>query len=190
MHKSKGGTYSSIVYEYNKTHPHKLVYVALSSCTNLNNLYLTNSTGDHRFHHKDSNVDKSMVDEFQCLEQHRLPTLTQRYLQAFQEDVDPAREFTLVLLNARFLNAYVEDIKRDTILMKADVLCFTETWNVRKLYINRFFPVVCTEEAERPAIAIAMRGYDTKYNYDPFILAGDINVDITNNDWLVQHMTS
>lgn len=116
--------YSSIVYEYNKTHPQKLVYVALSCCTYVNNLYLTNSEGNHRFYHKDSNVDKNMVDEFKRLEQHRLPTLTQWYLTAFE---DPTTEFTLVLINARSLNAYAKDVKRDPILTKADVLCFTET---------------------------------------------------------------
>ncbi|KAH6927844.1 hypothetical protein HPB50_009324 [Hyalomma asiaticum] len=43
VHKSQGGTYPSIVHEYNKTHPRKLVYVALSRCTNVKNLYLTNT---------------------------------------------------------------------------------------------------------------------------------------------------
>lgn len=79
VHKPQRGTYSSIVYEYNKTHPQKLVYVALSRCTNVNNLYLRNTTGDHQYHHKDSNEDNS---EFQRLEQHRLQTMTHRHLLA------------------------------------------------------------------------------------------------------------
>lgn len=45
VHKSQGGTYSSVVYEYGRTHTRKLVYVALSRCTNLNNLHLTNAKG-------------------------------------------------------------------------------------------------------------------------------------------------
>ncbi|KAH7941034.1 hypothetical protein HPB49_009386 [Dermacentor silvarum] len=35
VHKSQGGTYASIVYDYAKTHPQKIVYVALSRCTNI-----------------------------------------------------------------------------------------------------------------------------------------------------------
>ncbi|KAM7297585.1 uncharacterized protein ISCGN_022736 [Ixodes scapularis] len=63
VHKSQGGTYSEVVYEYAKTHPQKLVYVALSSCTDINTLYLANSSADHCFHHKDTNADKNMAVE-------------------------------------------------------------------------------------------------------------------------------
>ncbi|KAH6924073.1 hypothetical protein HPB50_011176 [Hyalomma asiaticum] len=86
VHKSQGATYSSIVYKYSKTHPQKLVYVALTRCTSINNLYLTNAKGDHQFHHKANNEDKTMANEFQRLEQHLLPTVTQRYRQALQDD--------------------------------------------------------------------------------------------------------
>ncbi|KAH7959585.1 hypothetical protein HPB49_012167 [Dermacentor silvarum] len=58
--------------------PHRLVYVAFSRCTIVNNLYLTNAKEDHRFHNKHNNEDKGMLSEFRRLEQHRLPTLTQR----------------------------------------------------------------------------------------------------------------
>ncbi|KAH6935586.1 hypothetical protein HPB50_006990 [Hyalomma asiaticum] len=74
LHKSQAGTYSSIVYDYSKMHPHKVVYAALSRCTYVNNLYLTNTKGDHRFHHKDRNEDKGTLSEFRRLEQHRWPT--------------------------------------------------------------------------------------------------------------------
>ncbi|KAH7940839.1 hypothetical protein HPB49_006591 [Dermacentor silvarum] len=74
VHKSQGGTYASIVYDYAKTHPQKLVYVAVSRCTNIQNLYLTNASADHRFHYKNNNIDKNMVDEFKRLDIHRLDT--------------------------------------------------------------------------------------------------------------------
>lgn len=74
VHKSQGGTYASVVYGYARTHPQKLVYVALSRCTNLNGLYLTNCDRDHTFYHREANPDKAMVDEFQRLEGHRLQT--------------------------------------------------------------------------------------------------------------------
>lgn len=124
---SQGGTYSSIVYEYSKMHPHKLLYVALSRCTNLDNLYLTNTAGDLHFYHKESNVDRNMADEFQWLDKHRLATITQQYLHAFQEYVNPETGFTIFLLNTRSLNAHARDIKRDPVLIKLDVLCLSET---------------------------------------------------------------
>ncbi|KAH7965550.1 hypothetical protein HPB49_008702 [Dermacentor silvarum] len=85
LHKSQGGTYASVGYEYARTHPQKLVYVALSRCTNLNGIYLTNCDGDHTFYHREANPDKPMVDEFRRLESHRLHTVTQRYLAALKE---------------------------------------------------------------------------------------------------------
>ncbi|KAH7941490.1 hypothetical protein HPB49_014409 [Dermacentor silvarum] len=91
--KFQAGTYASIVYDCAKTQPQKLVYVALSRCTNIQNLYLTNASADHRFHHKNDNIDKNIADEFKRLDNHRLDTVTQRYLRAFQEDVDPERRF-------------------------------------------------------------------------------------------------
>ncbi|KAH7959857.1 hypothetical protein HPB49_014415 [Dermacentor silvarum] len=78
VHKSQGGTYSEVVYEYAKTHPQKFAYVALSHCTNINNLYLTTSAGDHCFHHRHANADKNMADEFERLQKHKLDTVTHR----------------------------------------------------------------------------------------------------------------
>ncbi|KAH7972971.1 hypothetical protein HPB52_019736 [Rhipicephalus sanguineus] len=80
VHKSQGGTYSEVVYEYANTHPQKSVYVALSRCTDINNLYLTNSSGDHCFHHRDANADKNMAEEFERLQKHKLDIVTHRYL--------------------------------------------------------------------------------------------------------------
>nr|XP_037273302.1 ATP-dependent DNA helicase PIF1-like [Rhipicephalus microplus] len=154
VHKSQRGTYSSIVYEYNKTHPQKLVYVALSRCANVNNLYLTNAKGDQRFYHKDKNEDTAMLNEFQRLGRHRLPTVTQQYQRSLREDVDSSNEFTIALLNVRSLNAHALDIERDPILTAVDVLCFTETWNVTRLFIKGYVPVVCTlyRDVERDEI--------------------------------------
>ncbi|KAH7964859.1 hypothetical protein HPB49_001930 [Dermacentor silvarum] len=135
VHKSQGGTYASVVYEYARTHSQKLVYVALSRCTNLNGLYLTNCDRDHTFYHREANPDKPMVDEFRRLESHRLHTVTQRYLAALKEQElsrvceGGSREFTLALLNVRSLSAHALDVARDPVLGKVDLLCLTDTWN-------------------------------------------------------------
>lgn len=66
------------------------------------------------------------------LDKHRLDTITQQYLPAFQDDVNPQTEFTIAPVNTRSLTHRVKDIERDPVLTKADVLCLTETWNAPK----------------------------------------------------------
>lgn len=193
-------------------------------------------------------MDKNIVEEFQCLEKHKLDTITQQYLRAFQNDVNPETEFTIALVNTRSLTRHVKDIERDPVLTKADVLCLTETCNAPS--IKGYDVIVCTEEAERPAggvriyvkrplnaidldlqpisqshngehsaitlytyniimtmylapnlsqanvekyiekAMLQMLQYETTYKNTPFILAGDFNVNITNDDWFKQHMGS
>lgn len=145
VHKSQGGTYSEVVYEYAKTHPQKLVYVALSCCTDINNLYLTNSSGDHCFHHRDGNANKNMADEFERLQKHKLNTVTHRYLHVLETGVHAETEFTLALLNTRSLSAHALDIERDLVLRKVDVLCFTETWNAVNVDIAGYATVARTQ---------------------------------------------
>lgn len=51
VHKSQGGTFQEIVYQYDKKHNLSLVYVALSRVTSLEGLYLVSATNDRRFYH-------------------------------------------------------------------------------------------------------------------------------------------
>lgn len=52
IHKSQGGTFEEIVYEYSKTHSQELVYVALSGVTNIENLYIvTSDDSTFKFYH-------------------------------------------------------------------------------------------------------------------------------------------
>ncbi|KAG0428276.1 hypothetical protein HPB47_024726, partial [Ixodes persulcatus] len=139
------------LYEYAKTHPQKLVYVALSRCININSLYLTNSSGDHCFYHRDANADKNMADEFERLQKHKLDTVTHRYLLVLETGVHAETEFTLALLNTRSLSAHALDIERDPVLSKVDVLCFTETWNAVNVDIAGYATVARTQGFGRPA---------------------------------------
>ncbi|KAH7976202.1 hypothetical protein HPB52_009809 [Rhipicephalus sanguineus] len=76
-----------------------------------------------------------MVDGFRRLENHRLVTVTQRYLSALRDQQlrrvceDGCREFTLALLNVRSLSAHALDVAKDPVLSRVDLLCLTETWN-------------------------------------------------------------
>ncbi|KAH7953983.1 hypothetical protein HPB49_014730 [Dermacentor silvarum] len=113
----------------------KLVYVALSRCTHLGGLYLTNALGDHSFYHREDNPDRAMTDEFRRLENHRLQTVTGRYLDALRREEQRERRrlaFTLALLNVRSLRAHALDVARDPVLQEVDVLCLKKTWNNNK----------------------------------------------------------
>lgn len=76
-----------------------------------------------------------MVDEFRRLENHRLVTVTQRYLSALRDQQlrrvceGGCREFTLALLNVRSLSAHALDVAKDPVLSRVDLFCLTETWN-------------------------------------------------------------
>ena len=51
IHKSQGGTFNEIVYEYQRTHSLPLLYVALSRVTSIEGLYIVPKDNDNRFYH-------------------------------------------------------------------------------------------------------------------------------------------
>lgn len=74
IHKSQGGTFDAIVYEYNRSHSRELVYVALSRVTSLEGLFLVteeNARASWKFYHgrvgnaqvEDSNAIKIKRDQ-------------------------------------------------------------------------------------------------------------------------------
>ncbi|KAK8761971.1 hypothetical protein V5799_024106 [Amblyomma americanum] len=74
IRKSQGGTFDTVVYEYCKNHPHKLVYVALSRVTGSQGLYLTIKEHDYCVYHHLSNQGRTLAKEFKRLEQHAFDT--------------------------------------------------------------------------------------------------------------------
>lgn len=111
IHKSQGGTFDTVVYDYAKAHPQKLVYVDLSRVTTFQGLYLT---------HVDlSNPDKALVSEFEHLNKHGLDTAGARCRALM---TNPATVYTIV----RFLICHMADVCGDRLLTSADVLLFTE----------------------------------------------------------------
>ncbi|GFT41948.1 uncharacterized protein TNCV_1667891 [Trichonephila clavipes] len=49
IHKSQGGTFDEVVFNYDKSQQIQLVYVALSRVTSIDGLYLTNDKDDFKF---------------------------------------------------------------------------------------------------------------------------------------------
>lgn len=49
IHKSQGGTFNQIVYEYEKTHSQQLLYVPLFRVTSIQGLYIVRKDGKNKF---------------------------------------------------------------------------------------------------------------------------------------------
>jgi hypothetical protein len=129
IHKSQGGTYDTIVYEYSKSHEQQLVYVALFRATSLNGLYLTNRDDDHVFYHHRGKVNRELRNEFARLECHRLKTIEDTCRDFLDRSLES--DFTslsLCTFNAQSLNAHSLDITTDFVLPRCKLLSISETW--------------------------------------------------------------
>lgn len=124
IHKSQGGTYDTIVYEYSKTHEQQLVYVALSRATSLNGLYLTNRDGDHTFYHYRGKKNRELTNEFNRLEHHRLETIVETCC----DFLDCSTSLSLCTFNTQSVNAHSLDISSDFVIQKCQLLLLSETW--------------------------------------------------------------
>ena len=83
IHKSQGGTFSEIVYEYSKDHSQELVNVALSRITNIENSYIVTPQDDptkFKFYlnRKQGRSTEQLLQEFQRLLRLSLNTLQSR----------------------------------------------------------------------------------------------------------------
>ena len=127
IHKSQGGTYDTVICEYDKGHNQQLVYVAMSRATSLLGLHLTNRDKDHRFHHARGRVNRDLRDEFACLKRHLFKTIGNSAREFLaRADVHPTA-LSLCTLNTQSLKAHREDISTDSVLPKVKLLSLTET---------------------------------------------------------------
>ena len=120
VHKSQGGTYDKIVYEYKRSHNLILVYVAMSRVTSLTGLILTNASGDHTFYHGTGVEHSDARIEYEKLENHRLPTITDEcleFLEGINED-----EITHATLNVQSSKCHKRDVETDSVLPKTRLL--------------------------------------------------------------------
>ncbi|XP_052565864.1 uncharacterized protein LOC120424652 [Culex pipiens pallens] len=128
IHKSQGGTFDKIVYDYDKSQDQQMVYVGLSRVKSLQGLFLTNSKGDFKFHHAkgcDSPKMRELRNEYKRLQNNRLRTIVDEVGEVF-ESSGPAT--TLMTINVQSLRAHKLDITTDPILPKVHFLALSETW--------------------------------------------------------------
>ncbi|EDS38200.1 conserved hypothetical protein [Culex quinquefasciatus] len=135
IHKSQGGTFSKVVYQYSRSQEQRLVYVALSRVTSLEGLYLTyadNPSLDPSkekpvFHHAKANNSPAMRelrDEYKRLRNNRYRTIGDDFSEVLASS-GPA--CTLMTINVQSLSAHHQDISIDSILTSVDYLALSET---------------------------------------------------------------
>lgn len=127
IHKSQGGTFNELVYEYERRHEHSLVYVALSRATCLQGLHLTSPKNDFVFYHG-KNAAKStlpMQDEYKRLRSNKIVTLQDQIM----EKVGAASETALIftVFNCQSLRANAKNLD-DLIIRQSKILLLSETW--------------------------------------------------------------
>lgn len=128
VHKSQGGTFSEIVYDYNKHQEQQLVYVGLSRVSSLEGLYLTDSTNAFRFHHAKGSKSPKIEDlrtELKRLANHQMSTIVDDVF-ALMNDNENA--YTLISMNVQSLRAHSLDIGSDRVLTRVHLMALSETW--------------------------------------------------------------
>ena len=125
IHKSQGGTYDEVVYQYSKSHSISLLYVALTRVTSVEGLFICNSQDDLRFYHG-RRVDPSVLSlqhEFRRLSLNQLTTL-QGLITDF---MNSRNKLTIYTLNCQSLRKHATELQ-DSICRNSNSLSLTETW--------------------------------------------------------------
>lgn len=128
VHKSQGGTYPQIVFQYDRRQEQQLVYVALSRVSSIDGLFLTSAKDEFKFHHArgcDSQKMRDLRTELQRLSNHRLRTVADDLVE-FVSNKDAG--VVLISANVQSLAAHALDIATDHVLMTGDLLALSETW--------------------------------------------------------------
>lgn len=127
IHKSQGGSFEEIVYEYENKHSLSLLYVALSRVTNIEGLYITTPDNDQskfKFHHGYRNdcSNRDLIKEFKRLSLSRLQTA----VMDIREYISSREGLSLVTLNVQSIRAHALDIA-DAVLTNCNILMLSET---------------------------------------------------------------
>lgn len=126
IHKSQGGTFNEVVYEYQRTHSLPLLYVALSRVTSIEALYIVPKDNDKRFYHGRKNDTSiiSLQDEFHRLSLNTLSTIGRAVL----EFMNDRKILSIVTFNCQSLREHVLDLS-DPVMDSCNILLLSETWS-------------------------------------------------------------
>ncbi len=125
IHKSQGGTYDKVVYEYSKSHFIPLLYIALTRVTSLDGLFICNCHDNLRFYHRrrvNPSVS-SLQQEFKRLSLNKLTPLQGLII----EFINSRNRLTIYTLNCQILRKHTTDLQ-GSICQRRNFLLLTETW--------------------------------------------------------------
>lgn len=167
VHKSQGGTYDAIVYEYDKSHEQKLVYVALSRVTSLDGLFITNKKKDHTFYHYRKINNEELKKEINRLKTCSLYTISdacQDFLNTFSST--ELNSLSICTLNVQSLHAHTADVSSDPLISQCDFLFLSETWmkNHTSIAIEGFHMISCSKRDSVRAGGVAIYENDNNNN--------------------------
>ncbi|GFX37497.1 uncharacterized protein TNCV_4899271 [Trichonephila clavipes] len=174
IHKSQGGTYDAIVYEYDRKHPRELVYVALSRVTKIKGLFMVtkentedswkfwigrsgiplNASESDKHLKRSTSHREDLTLELKRLKNNTLQTVTQTFL----EFISNKKGLSIFSFNCQSLHAHVTDLKNEAIVKKSNVLLLSETRmkNEEPIHIPDFNFVASYKRPEVPAAGVAI----------------------------------
>lgn len=111
IHKSQGGSFDQIVYEYDRRHPQQLVYVALSRVTSIEGLFIVTLADDEtkfRFYHNRVQAVSTiyLLQEFKRLSLNKLQTRAQTII----EFMGSNKNVSFIALNVQSLRKHSIDL--------------------------------------------------------------------------------
>lgn len=187
VHKSQGGTFPEVVYQYNKNHSREIVYVALSRVSSKDGLYITTKDDvplkfSHSKYDNSSKHVRGIRSEFLRLNSHKLETLTAAAL----EFLNNPGAFFIFNINIQSLAAHIDDLISDEILSKANFLILSETWMCSNTTIDiRGYTILssCNLNKNYPAVGgVAMyMANNSSYKFTTL----DVNINEIKQDCCV-----
>lgn len=126
IHKSLGGTFSEIVYAYQKTQLQQLVYEALSRVTSHEGLHVVTDNDDRRFYHGRwaATSLSSLQAEFRRFSSNRLQIIG-GLLTKF---IKNSSGMSIFSFHCQSLRAHVADLSSNEIANTSNFLLLSETW--------------------------------------------------------------
>lgn len=113
IHKSQGGTFNEIVYEYQKNHCLQLVYVALSRVTCVEGLYITTKDDSHTFFHgrRESTSVTDLENEFKRLSLNKLQTISS----ILSDLISSTKGLSFFTINCQSIHPHKDDFNKSVL---------------------------------------------------------------------------
>lgn len=183
IHKSQGGTFDEIVYEYDKSHSLDLVYVALSRVTRIEGLYIVTKDNSNIFYHgrRNSTSVKSLQEELKRLSLNPLETITKTLI----DFISQRSGLSIFTFNCQSLRAHKLDLD-DIIVKNSTVLILSETHmsNEEPIDIPNFNCIVHFKRSQVSAAGVAIyhNAQDTSH-----IVSSYMDIHLRNTPALSVH---